>query len=115
MGKDLGVVSLPSWQAPGDEVFVFELAMGLPFAWSSVEGCLGRCHNSHCVDLHLLLLPGLTKVPIDGQPMSIVQDLDDMARKWVQGRGGFGTPTWGASGGDWGVLKQRGLHGEHGP
>lgn len=29
--------------------------------------------------------PGLTKIPIDGQPKSIVQDLEDMARTYVKG------------------------------
>ncbi len=28
---------------------------------------------------------GLTKVPIDGQPASIVQELDDMARQYIKG------------------------------
>lgn len=32
-----------------------------------------------------LVHAGLTKVPIDGQPASIVQDLDDMARSYVKG------------------------------
>lgn len=44
--------------------------------------------------LHLLInhlprcihrCPGLTKIPIDGQPKSIVQDLEDMARTYVKG------------------------------
>jgi dynamin 1-like protein len=29
--------------------------------------------------------PGLTKVPIDGQPLSIVQDLEEMARQYIKG------------------------------
>lgn len=33
----------------------------------------------------LCMLAGLTKVPIDGQPPSIVQDLDDMARQYIKG------------------------------
>lgn len=36
-------------------------------------------------NLTLIDMPGLTKVPIDGQPASIVQDLDDMARKYIRG------------------------------
>lgn len=27
---------------------------------------------------------GLTKVPIDGQPLSIVQDLEDMCRQYIK-------------------------------
>ncbi len=27
---------------------------------------------------------GLTKIPIDGQPASIVQDLDDMCRQYIK-------------------------------
>lgn len=30
-------------------------------------------------------ISGLTKVPIDGQPMSIVQELEDMARQYIKG------------------------------
>lgn len=36
-------------------------------------------------NLTLVDMPGLTKVPIDGQPASIVQDLDDMARQYIKG------------------------------
>ena len=40
------------------------------------------------VPLALAVMPwlpaGLTKVPIDGQPASIVQELDDMARMYVR-------------------------------
>ena len=32
-----------------------------------------------------LPVPGLTKVPIDGQPRSIVKELDDMARTYIKG------------------------------
>ena len=32
-----------------------------------------------------MLPAGLTKIPIDGQPLSIVQDLEEMARRYVQG------------------------------
>eukprot|EP00198_Chlamydomonas_reinhardtii_P011594 XP_001700931.1 dynamin-related GTPase [Chlamydomonas reinhardtii] len=35
-------------------------------------------------NLTLVDMPGLTKVPIDGQPASIVQELDDMARQYVK-------------------------------
>jgi hypothetical protein len=35
-------------------------------------------------NLTLVDMPGLTKVPIDGQPASIVQDLEDMARNYVK-------------------------------
>lgn len=31
-----------------------------------------------------VLLAGLTKVPIDGQPLSIVQDLEDMCRQYIK-------------------------------
>eukprot|EP00798_Chlamydomonas_sp_ICE-L_P025635 gene25635-11293_t len=33
---------------------------------------------------HLKKMGGLTKVPIDGQPMSIVQELDDMVRLYIK-------------------------------
>lgn len=36
-------------------------------------------------NLTLVDMPGLTKVPIDGQPKSIVKDLDDMARTYIKG------------------------------
>uniref|UniRef100_A0A7S0VAJ5 Uncharacterized protein n=1 Tax=Polytomella parva TaxID=51329 RepID=A0A7S0VAJ5_9CHLO len=35
-------------------------------------------------NLTVIDMPGLTKVPIDGQPVSIVKELEDMARKYVQ-------------------------------
>lgn len=35
-----------------------------------------------CTSLHA----GLTKVPIDGQPKSIVKDLEDMARTYIKVR-----------------------------
>jgi cytochrome c553 len=39
-----------------------------------------------CADCHAPCCPatGLTKVPIDGQPASIVQDLDDMCRQYIK-------------------------------
>eukprot|EP00891_Asterochloris_glomerata_P004731 jgi/Astpho2/4731/e_gw1.00067.68.1_t len=36
-------------------------------------------------NLTLVDMPGLTKVPIDGQPKSIVRDLEDMARTYIKG------------------------------
>jgi hypothetical protein len=33
------------------------------------------------------LCPGLTKVPIDGQPKTIVKELEDMARTYIKVRG----------------------------
>ena len=36
-------------------------------------------------NLTLVDMPGLTKIPIDGQPKSIVQELEDMARTYVKG------------------------------
>lgn len=36
-------------------------------------------------NLTMVDMPGLTKVPIDGQPISIVQELDDMARSYIKG------------------------------
>ena len=37
--------------------------------------CLPYCHPA---------LAGLTKVPIDGQPKSIVRELEDMARSYIK-------------------------------
>lgn len=37
-----------------------------------------------CVLTCVLLHAGLTKVPIDGQPKSIVKDLEDMARTYIK-------------------------------
>ena len=34
--------------------------------------------------LTMVDMPGLTKVPIDGQPASIVQELDDMVRQYIK-------------------------------
>lgn len=42
-------------------------------------------HSPNVPNLTLVDMPGLTKVPIDGQPASIVQDLDDMARQYIKG------------------------------
>jgi len=36
-------------------------------------------------NLTLVDMPGLTKIPIDGQPKSIVKELEDMARTYVKG------------------------------
>lgn len=36
-------------------------------------------------NLTMVDMPGLTKVPIDGQPASIVQELDEMARQYIKG------------------------------
>jgi dynamin 1-like protein len=36
-------------------------------------------------NLTMVDMPGLTKVPIDGQPKSIVQDLENMARTYIKG------------------------------
>jgi hypothetical protein len=38
--------------------------------------------NTH---MHTHTHTGLTKVPIDGQPPSIVQELEDMARQYIKG------------------------------
>jgi hypothetical protein len=42
-------------------------------------------HSPNVPNLTLVDMPGLTKVPIDGQPISIVQDLEEMARSYVKG------------------------------
>ncbi len=42
--------------------------------------CLKRMHV--CV---LVYFTGLTKVPIDGQPASIVQELEEMAKQYIKG------------------------------
>uniref|UniRef100_A0A7S0WQS1 Dynamin GTPase n=1 Tax=Chlamydomonas leiostraca TaxID=1034604 RepID=A0A7S0WQS1_9CHLO len=42
-------------------------------------------HSPHVPNLTMVDMPGLTKVPIDGQPASIVQELEDMARMYVKG------------------------------
>jgi dynamin 1-like protein len=42
-------------------------------------------HSPNVPNLTLVDMPGLTKVPIDGQPVSIVQDLEEMARSYVKG------------------------------
>ena len=44
--------------------------------------CMLTCPSSSftCILLHA----GLTKVPIDGQPKSIVKDLEDMARTYIK-------------------------------
>ncbi|XP_074272851.1 phragmoplastin DRP1E-like [Silene latifolia] len=40
-------------------------------------------YSPHVVNLTLIDLPGLTKVAIDGQPESIVKDIEDMVRTYV--------------------------------
>lgn len=42
-------------------------------------------YSSKVPNLTLVDMPGLTKVPIDGQPKTIVQDLEDMARTYIKG------------------------------
>lgn len=44
------------------------------------------CHRSHMLIRCASLRAGLTKVPIDGQPKSIVKDLEDMARTYIKVR-----------------------------
>lgn len=42
-------------------------------------------YSPNVPNLTLVDMPGLTKIPIDGQPKSIVQELEDMARTYVKG------------------------------
>lgn len=42
-------------------------------------------YSPNVPNLTLVDMPGLTKVPIDGQPKSIVQDLENMARTYIKG------------------------------
>ncbi|KAK9829182.1 hypothetical protein WJX72_004363 [[Myrmecia] bisecta] len=42
-------------------------------------------HSPNVPNLTLVDMPGLTKVPIDGQPKSIVRELEDMARTYIKG------------------------------
>lgn len=42
-------------------------------------------YSSNVPNLTMVDMPGLTKVPIDGQPKSIVQDLEEMARTYIKG------------------------------
>ncbi|KAJ9505175.1 hypothetical protein QJQ45_024850 [Haematococcus lacustris] len=42
-------------------------------------------HSPNVPNLTMVDMPGLTKVPIDGQPASIVQDLEEMARQYIKG------------------------------
>lgn len=42
-------------------------------------------HSPNVPNLTLVDMPGLTKVPIDGQPASIVQDIEDMVKKYIKG------------------------------
>jgi dynamin GTPase len=41
-------------------------------------------YSPHVVNLTLIDLPGLTKVAVEGQPDSIVKDIDDMVRSYVE-------------------------------
>ncbi|XP_074569436.1 phragmoplastin DRP1C-like [Curcuma longa] len=41
-------------------------------------------YSPHVVNLTLIDLPGLTKVAVEGQPESIVRDIEDMVRSYVQ-------------------------------
>ncbi|KAK9846911.1 hypothetical protein WJX84_009510, partial [Apatococcus fuscideae] len=41
--------------------------------------------SPHVPNLTLVDMPGLTKIPIDGQPKSIVRELEDMARSYIKG------------------------------
>lgn len=41
-------------------------------------------YSPHVVKLTLIDLPGLTKVAVEGQPDSIVSDIDDMVRSYVK-------------------------------
>lgn len=43
-----------------------------------------RICTPHVVNLTLIDLPGLTKVAVEGQPDSIVKDIDDMVRSYVE-------------------------------
>lgn len=42
-------------------------------------------YSPNVPNLTMVDMPGLTKVPIDGQPLSIVQDLEDMAKRYIAG------------------------------
>eukprot|EP00798_Chlamydomonas_sp_ICE-L_P016681 gene16681-22940_t len=42
-------------------------------------------YSPNVPNLTMVDMPGLTKVPIDGQPLSIVQELDDMVRQYIKG------------------------------
>ena len=42
-------------------------------------------YSPNVPNLTLVDMPGLTKIPIDGQPKSIVAELEDMARTYVKG------------------------------
>mmetsp|Transcript_5727 Transcript_5727/g.16368 ORF Transcript_5727/g.16368 Transcript_5727/m.16368 type:complete len:644 (-) Transcript_5727:522-2453(-) len=42
-------------------------------------------YSPNVPNLTMVDMPGLTKVPIDGQPKSIVQDLENMARTYIKG------------------------------
>ncbi|GMH42885.1 hypothetical protein BSKO_10804 [Bryopsis sp. KO-2023] len=42
-------------------------------------------HSPNVPNLTLVDMPGLTKVPIDGQPASIVQDIEKMVKQYIKG------------------------------
>ena len=42
-------------------------------------------HSPNVPNLTLVDMPGLTKIPIDGQPKTIVKELEDMARTYITG------------------------------
>ena len=44
----------------------------------------GVCDSLKTKTCTSCMSPGLTKVPIDGQPASIVQELDDMVRQYIK-------------------------------
>ncbi|XP_061370533.1 phragmoplastin DRP1E-like isoform X2 [Gastrolobium bilobum] len=41
-------------------------------------------YSPHVVNLTLIDLPGLTKVAVEGQPDSVVQDIEDMVRSYIE-------------------------------
>ncbi|XP_061993214.1 dynamin-related protein 5A-like isoform X2 [Rosa rugosa] len=45
---------------------------------------MGSPSVSHFVNLTLVDLPGLTKVSVEGQPDSIVQDIENMVRSYIE-------------------------------
>ena len=58
---------------------------GAVCAWGCVNiGSRGCCCHAGLASPMLCAHAGLTKVPIDGQPKSIVQDLENMARTYIK-------------------------------
>ncbi|THU60941.1 hypothetical protein C4D60_Mb07t18060 [Musa balbisiana] len=45
---------------------------------------ISNVYSPHVVNLTLIDLPGLTKVAVEGQPESIVRDIEDMVRSYVE-------------------------------